>query len=121
MNRMCVSIKMQIFALVFSYQGCASFEWVDLPQKAEASNPPPETSEFWAERIESTDPDEDGARIYIFRHPTSNRKMDAVATCGEAGPEERQDGNTPELKIVQTTSGTIATFAVACKPAPKTG
>ena len=118
---MCVSIKLQVFALVFSYHGCASIEWVDLPQTVEVPKERPATSEFWAERIDSTDPDEDGHRIYIFRNPRTNRKMDATATCGDAGPEERHEGDAIELKIVQTTFGKVTSFSVACKRPPETG
>lgn len=33
-------IKIQVFALVLSYQGCASFEWVDLPKIVEPPQDP---------------------------------------------------------------------------------
>jgi hypothetical protein len=118
---MCISIKLQVFALVFSYQGCVSIEWVDLPQMVEVPKERPMTSEFWAERIDSTDPDEDGHRVYIFRNPTTNRKMDAAATCGDGMPEERQLGDSIELKIVQTTFGKVTSYSVACKKPPETG
>lgn len=117
---MCVSIKVQLFSLVLSYYGCASLEWVDLPQKAEAP-PPPSVTEFWAEQIASTDPDEDGSRVYIFRNPATARKMDAVGLCPDAGPETRENEGNTELKIVQTTAGKVTTFSVSCKKPPSTG
>ena len=118
---MCVSITVQVFTLMLSYQGCASVQWLDRPQIAKAPKEPPLIYEFWAERIESTDADEDGHRIYIFRNPTTNRKNDATATCGDTGPQERQADHAVELKIIQTTSGNVSSFSVACKPAPETG
>ena len=115
---MCVSIKMQIFALVFSYQGCASVEWVNLPEKVEMPNELPATSEFWAQRIDSTDPDEDGNTVYLFRNPKTNRKTDATATCGDGMPEERQDTDGVQVKIIETTFRNVTSFSVACrKPA----
>jgi hypothetical protein len=119
---MCVSIKLQIMAMVFSYQGCASIEWAGLPQKlGEPTTVPTVTSEFWAERIESTDPNEDGFKLYIFKDPVTNRKTDAVATCGDGSPEERPAGDGIELKIIQTTRGKVTSFSVACKKPPETG
>jgi hypothetical protein len=119
----CISIKIQVMALVFSYQGCASIEWADLPQKV--VEPTKElsvtTSEFWAERIASTDPNEDGYRVYIFKDPITNRKTDAVAACGDGSAEERQVGEGVELKIIQTTRGKATSFSVACKKPPETG
>jgi hypothetical protein len=117
---MCVSIKLQLFSLVLSYHGCATLEWVDLPQKAEAP-PPPSVTEFWAEQIESTDANEDGGRVYIFRNPATGRKMDAVGLCPDAGPETRESGGNVEIKIIQTTARKLSTFSVSCKKPPPTG
>jgi hypothetical protein len=117
---MCVSIKIQLFSLVLSYHGCATLEWVDLPQKVEAPSPPSVT-EFWAEQIESTDRGEDGSRVYIFRNPATARKMDAVGLCPDTGPETRETEGNTELKIVQTTAGKLTTFSVSCKKPPPTG
>jgi hypothetical protein len=117
---MCVSIKIQLFSLVMSYHGCATLEWVDLPQKAEAP-PAPSVNEFWAEQIESTDPDEDGSRVYIFRNPATARKMDAVGICPDTGPETRENGGNTELRIVQTTAGKSTAFSVSCKKPTPTG
>ena len=118
---MCISIKIQIMAMVFSYQGCASVEWVNLPQKVEPPKEPTVMSEFWAQRLESTDPNEEGVRVYIFKDPATNRKTDAVAACGDGSAEERQVGDSTELKIVQTTRGKLTSFSVACKKPPETG
>jgi hypothetical protein len=119
---MCISIKLQVMALVLSYQGCASIEWVDLPQKvAEPTKETTVTSEFWAERIESTDLNEDGVKVYIFKNPVTDRKTDALATCGDGAPEERQVGDAIELKVIQTTRGKATSFSVACKKPPETG
>jgi hypothetical protein len=119
---MCISIKIQVMAMVFSYQGCASIEWVDLPQKVvEPTKEVIVTSEFWAERLEGTDPNEDGIRVYIFKNPTTNRKTDAMAACGDGQAEERQVAGSTELKIVQTTRGKLTSFSVACKKPPETG
>jgi hypothetical protein len=117
---MCVSLKMQLFSMLLSYQGCMTVEWVDLPQKAEAPSPPTVT-EFWAEQIESTDANEEGARVYIFRNPASARKMDAVALCDDTGPETRENEGKLELKIVQTTVRKLTTFSVICKKPPLSG
>jgi hypothetical protein len=117
---MCVSIKLQLFSLVLSYHGCATLEWIDLPQKAEAP-PAPSITEFWAEQIESTDPDEHGGRIFIFRNPATGRKMDAAGNCLDAGPETRETGGNTELKIIQTTAKQLSTFSVGCKKPPPTG
>ena len=109
-------------ALVFSYQGCASVEWVGLPQKVEPTTEVAvTTSEFWAHRLESTDPNEEGFRVYIFKDPATNRKTDAVAACGDGSAEERQVGDGTELKIIQTTRGKVTSFSVACKKPPETG
>jgi hypothetical protein len=117
---MCVSLKLQLFSMILSFNGCATLEWVDLPQKAEAP-PQPSVTEFWAEQIESTDPNEDGGRLYIFRNPATGRKMDAVGVCPDAGPETRQNEGNTELKIVQTTARKLSTFSVGCKKPPPTG
>jgi hypothetical protein len=117
----CISIKIQVFTLVFSYQGCVSMEWVDLPQKVDLTKDLTVTSEFWAERIESTDPDEDGFRVFIFKNPATNRKTDAMASCGDGLAEERQVDDGIELKIIQTTRGKVTSFSVACKEPPETG
>ena len=117
----CISIKIQVFSLVLSYQGCASIDWVDLPQRVELPKELTVTSEFWAERIENTDPDENGFSVYIFKNPATNRKTDAVAACGDGLPEERQVDDGIELKIIQTTHGKVTSFSVACKKPPETG
>jgi hypothetical protein len=117
---MCVSLKLQLFSVILSYHGCATLEWVDLPQKAEAP-PPPTVTEFWAEQIESTDQNEDGARVYIFRDPATSRKMDAVGLCFDTGPETRQSEGNTELKIIQSIAGKLATFSVSCKKPPLSG
>jgi hypothetical protein len=109
-------------ALVFSYQGCASVEWVELPQKVEPTKEMAmTTSEFWAEQIASTDLNEEGFKVYIFKDPNSNRKTDAVASCGDGSAEERQVGDAIELKIIRTTRGKITSFSVACRKPPETG
>src|SRR5437867_1611240 len=118
---MCVSIRMQIFALVFSYQGCASVEWINMPQRVEVPKELPSTSEFWARRIDSTDPDEDGNIVYIFRNPKSDRKSDATATCGDGKPQERQVEDGVEVKIVETTFRNSTSFSVACVKPPEIG
>jgi hypothetical protein len=103
-----------------SYYGCANVEWIDLPQKAEAP-PQHSVSEFWAEQIESTDPDENGNRVYIFRNPATERKTDAVGQCSDTGPETRENEGNTELKIVQTTAGKVTSFSISCKKPPVTG
>jgi hypothetical protein len=119
-NSMCVSLKLQLFSMLLSYHGCATLEWVDLPQKVEAP-PPPSITEFWAEQIESTDPNEDGARVYIFKNPATGRKMDAVGACPETGPETRDSGGNTELRIIQTIARKLSTFSVSCKKPTPTG
>src|ERR1700759_3630773 len=94
---MCVSLKVQMFALVFSYQGCVDIGWVGAEQ-ALAAPEVPQSTEFWAERIDSTDTDEDGYNIYIFKNPATNRKTDAAAACGDTGPQERKVGDVTEVK-----------------------
>ena len=119
---MCISITVQVMALVLSYQGCASIGWVGYPQKiGEPTKDPTVTSEFWAERLESTDPNEEGFRTYIFKNPVTNRKTDAIAACGDGQAEERQVSEGTELKIIQTTHGKVTSFSVACRKPPETG
>jgi hypothetical protein len=47
---------------------------------------------FGPKQIESTDADENGSRVYLFRNPATARKMDAIGLCPDTGPETRETG-----------------------------
>jgi hypothetical protein len=75
---------------------------------------------FGPKQIESTDADENGSRVYLFRNPATARKMDAIGLCPDTGPETRETGGQYRIENCPNDRGEVDHVSVSCKkPHPR--
>jgi hypothetical protein len=109
---MCMSLTIKIFSTTLFFQGCVNTEPTG-PTKVEPP-PPPVVTEEWVPMVAKSDAEGDGSITFLFRD-LSGRVRPAVATCVDAGPQER-DG---EVKIQQMKHKDLTVYTVACVEPPK--
>jgi hypothetical protein len=98
-EKLCVPIK---FAALLASAALSRLRYarMGLPAPKAEAPPTPSVTDFWVEQIGSTDSNEDGGGVYIFKNPATGRKVDAVGLCPDAGPEKRESGGNVEIKII---------------------